>query len=200
MVGLQAIIVALLVAWSAPIRDASPDRAASTPVAVYLAGDFDGDGAVDLLISSATGLRVSLSGQARAQLLTRTCLASVLAADADRDGDVDVVALTRSGSLLFWRNDGHGRFREAEPRSSSAPRALSDPSLGILNPFPQSAFLGGPDGSSGVFGRDVLAAVLVRAGPAVDPATSLVTQLRFRQLPPRSPPSRLTIVSVPQSL
>lgn len=82
--------------------------------------DFDQNGVpdrVDVGARSGTtaGVRVSLNG-GRARLIKQvadTC--RVLVADIDHDSDPDLIALTKSGRLLVWRNEG-GRLRRVQPR------------------------------------------------------------------------------------
>ena len=57
-------------------------------------------------------------------LHAREALECVAMADVDNDGHLDLLAAPRDGTLMFWRNAGHGRFaRAAIPRET--PRLAS---------------------------------------------------------------------------
>jgi hypothetical protein len=90
------------------------------------AGDFNGDGRVDVIVTSENG---SESGAPTTwweqpadpnepwiahPLVTQGTTNSLDVADLDRDGDLDVVLAEHRGRkrLEVWRNDGAGRFTE----------------------------------------------------------------------------------------
>lgn len=52
-------------------------------------------------------------------LRTPALIDRVAVRDVDNDGDLDVLAAPRDGSLLLWRNAGHGRFLLATPPHDS---------------------------------------------------------------------------------
>ena len=58
-------------------------------------------------------------------LRTPALIDRVAVRDVDNDGDLDVLAAPRDGSLLLWRNAGHGRFLLAAPPHHSRLAATS---------------------------------------------------------------------------
>lgn len=100
--------------------------------------DFDGDGDLDLvtvtmkgevvIMQQAPGLRF----QTTQVIQLRGILQDVEALDVDRDGDQDLlVAATSQDELVWFRNDGQGRFtQEAAIRVGNEPRSLA---IGDLN-------------------------------------------------------------------
>lgn len=75
-------------------------------------GDFDGDGRPDVATIRDTPvgrrIQVGLSGSSITDVTAN--VTSLLAADVDHDGDLDLVAVSRTGRVQVWINDGHGRF------------------------------------------------------------------------------------------
>lgn len=85
------------------------------------AGDFDGDGLVDLFFTRVNGTdalyRNTGSGfediSAAAGFTTATATNGVAAADIDNDGDLDLVVMgSQSARHFLYINDGTGRFTE----------------------------------------------------------------------------------------
>ena len=123
-------------------------------------GDFDGDGHVDVVVTSEmesklTILRNTGDGTlARIPSLTVESCSYVAADDIDSDGDVDIVALsraTRTLSVLF--NSGGGKF--GLTRSVALGRPLTDVQIVDINDDGQLDIVG--SGSHGMvtflFGR-----------------------------------------------
>lgn len=85
------------------------------------AGDFDGDGDMDVALSDHDGERVSwienVDGKGRMwteHLLAtgKNVLHSLQVADFDNDCDLDIYAGETVGSQFIWQNDGKGAFKE----------------------------------------------------------------------------------------
>ena len=97
-------------------------------------GDANGDGLPDLFIcqpgglpnrlyiQQADGTLLDASRESGLDLLDLT--SSALLLDLDNDGDQDLVAVTRT-SLLFFENDGHGRFSVAAAERDNATTSFS---------------------------------------------------------------------------
>jgi hypothetical protein len=117
------LLVGALAAGFAPRKSPATFTPFAPPALPQRAvGDFDGDGRIDTaLIQDGEGDRrisVQLSGSPEAVRLEAR-VASVIEADIDHDGDLDLVAVTPSGELLIWLNDGYGGFtRQAESRTA----------------------------------------------------------------------------------
>jgi len=83
-------------------------------VTAIAAGDFDGDGTSDLVVFTATSLRL-LAG-ADAGLLTPMLpspmpeAVQAMAADFDGDQRIDVIAVGSDGAVRFYRGRGDGSF------------------------------------------------------------------------------------------
>ena len=105
-----------------PLPDTKRDSRAA------VAGDFDGDGFVDLfvvnheeenelLLNDGTG-KFSLSEEAGDAVTTITRAMGVAAGDFDSDGDLDLLVVTYNDTnKLFW-NDGAGLFTEDDDLDS----------------------------------------------------------------------------------
>jgi hypothetical protein len=76
-------------------------------------GDFDGDGRLDVAVirhdRSGSSIAILLAGSVSRNHLPAD-IAGLVPVDIDHDGDLDLVGLTKSGKLVIWLNDGHGRF------------------------------------------------------------------------------------------
>ena len=67
------------------------------------------------------------ASQRTSLLRTPAAIDRVAVRDVDNDGDLDVVAAPRDGSVLLWRNAGHGRFSLAALRRDSRRLAADRP-------------------------------------------------------------------------
>ncbi len=103
-----------------PLPMANPDYAPAFPGKLR-AGDFDGDGDLDLLTSFRSdfsnrfglGLRKNNGDGTFAptvEILEPTYLIDLVVADMDGDGDLDALYLLETGQLVLRRNDGNGNF------------------------------------------------------------------------------------------
>ena len=101
------ILALVLSGWSVPARAA-------------VRADFNGDGVLDsaaLEPGSRPVINVTFSGFGRTQkLILRERPVSLAAADIDRDGRVDLVGVSRSRGLVFWRNHPGAVFARAPRR------------------------------------------------------------------------------------
>ena len=88
------------------------------------AGDFDGDGHLDLIFAEHEAMHLFLGDGSGGLTLAPDRLpeplsawsnhAATVAADFDLDGDLDVVLVNRSAVDELWWNDGSGRFTRDE--------------------------------------------------------------------------------------
>ncbi|MEZ5963625.1 MAG: VCBS repeat-containing protein [Planctomycetota bacterium] len=106
----------------------------------FVAGDFDGDGAVDLLFRAQAASSVILrnDGQGRFAVDARTTFTmpsvdAAVAGDFDGDGDLDLVLGQEGGALSLWLNDGTGRFVVAPGRLPSTVASWSELSAGDID-------------------------------------------------------------------
>jgi len=161
---------------------------APPPAAVSM--DLDGDGSSDIAMVDVQGLRLRLSRRGQLILDARSAISALAANDLDRDGDRDLVALSRRGTLLVWRNDGAGRFSYQPPRFSASGSA-AEWSRGRMN-----TGAGTPGTATSTEGRSLDARTaqaarvhaLDRAGPIVSATTGLQPPSTTGPGSPRSPP------------
>ncbi len=83
-----------------------------------IAGDFDGDGNVDLLLLYPSGAEMALNRDGRFERLQfpdPPQAHSAVPFDADNDGDLDIAFAEKNGVRLY-ENDGAGAFQDASER------------------------------------------------------------------------------------
>jgi hypothetical protein len=90
----------------------------------FTVGDFDADGLADLVVGDTYGktrLFRNLGPRESPRFAAAVLLGDLkirmipYAADWDGDGRLDVVGSAAGGAVVLWRNQGAGRFGEAEP-------------------------------------------------------------------------------------
>jgi predicted outer membrane repeat protein len=86
-----------------------------TAVTAMVAGDFNGDGAADLVASTSTGLFLWLNGGGGdfvepTSLSGTTAAAKLYAGDLNSDGKLDLVTIAAGGTVAIWINGGSGTF------------------------------------------------------------------------------------------
>lgn len=128
------------------LRRPIPPAPASSMSPIYVAGDFDGNGTLDVVALRRSGQRPFLpmllanDGHGAFREVTGSFAAALqyptagAAGDLDRDGDLDLLVVGQGGNWLF-RNDGTGRFTE-----------LSATHLPERHEYAQSVALGDLDG------------------------------------------------------
>jgi VCBS repeat protein len=83
------------------------------PLPQQVTVDFNGDGRSDFALIRTTPdssyVTIGLTGSNDGVILN-TRVVGLTALDIDHDGDIDLVAVTPSGQLIIWLNDGRGRF------------------------------------------------------------------------------------------
>jgi hypothetical protein len=111
-------------AESTPVqtREADPTRLLLCNAARPSLADFDQNGITDRIDSSdapgPAAVWLTLNGRPRVMLAEATEACGLLVVDIDHDADPDLVALTASGRLLIWRNQG-GALRLVRPQQHS---------------------------------------------------------------------------------
>ena len=107
--------------------------------------------------------------------------------DIDRDGDVDIVAAPREGSLIVWRNAGHGRFARVVPPRQTHLVASRESRLTRLDEA-DDGWQWGDDGHDAAMPRapDAVADVSIAAVRVTTPV--YVRPSAFRRLGGRAPP------------
>lgn len=99
------------------LAEMKPGGALIAPIAP-IAGDFDGDGNVDLLLLYPSGAELALNRDGkfeRLQFPDPPQAHSAAAFDADNDGDLDI-AFAEKNRLRLYENDGIGAFQDASER------------------------------------------------------------------------------------
>jgi hypothetical protein len=90
----------------------------------FTAGDFDADGLADLVVGDTYGktrLFRNLGPRESPRFAPPVMLGDLkirmipYAADWDGDGRLDVVGSAAGGAVVIWRNEGAGKFGDAEP-------------------------------------------------------------------------------------
>jgi hypothetical protein len=94
------------------------------------AGDVDGDGRPDLFLCDVSGSNAlfrNLGGLRFENVTDASGLGrripgsrGAVLADLDGDRDLDVLLAVSGGGVLFFRNDGHGRFSDASVEAGMA--------------------------------------------------------------------------------
>jgi len=129
---------------SASRREADPTRVLSCDARLSVA-DFDQNGIADRVeIGAASGhgaVWLTLNGRQRIRLAEPADACRLLVLDIDHDADPDLVALTITGRLLLWRNEGGalGLVQpQQEPDAANGSTSLSErarpPDSLVLNP------------------------------------------------------------------
>jgi hypothetical protein len=121
-VGVVGYAAALLLAGSAhaaaaPGLTEEPAHLVLCPAVEPAVADFDGNGIADRVDSiNGSALRLTLNSRKHVALAEGHAVCSLVVIDFDNDGDDDLVAFTRRGELLIWRNEGAALVRLSPQR------------------------------------------------------------------------------------